>query len=850
VDQTPQAATVTPPVGALSTEHSTRRPAFFRTVANLGIQAAEALEHAHQLGVIHRDIKPANLMVDARGNLWITDFGLAHCQGAVELTMSGDLLGTLRYMSPEQALAQRVLVDQRTDIYSLGVTLYELLTLEPVFPGRDRQELLRQIAFEEPLPPRRLSKAIPVEMETILLKAIAKNPDERYATAQEVADDLRRFLEDKPIRAKRPNLWQRLRKWRRRHKTLVTAVSVVLLILLVAAAASSLVMWRAYKAETKAYEAEAQRRRRTQGSLKFAFNFLGGTYESLIHIQPGSDPESKKEQEALLKRALNFYKEFAEENADDPAVRVEVGRAYSFLARMYKTVGDYERAKQAFNQAFDLIEQAAAENQSDFNVQAFLGAAYFSLAGFLAEEGNLKEAVELDQRGIEILCQLPRDLLLARPQYRVWLASAYRALAMHFTDGGRWAEAIEYYQRSSDVTAELAREFPHDATFLQLQAKLHTDLGNVQRAVLDREVSKNSYLRAIKISSQLVKDFPEGFSGSDLVGSHYIHHAYFQAELALAHHNLACLLLERDDELPDAEKHFRQSVDLWSQADRRLRNMAEYKWWLGMAHNNLGSLLRDKGERKEASEHIKEAVRLLKPVVKNSPKAVKFRAELASSLFNLGDILEDEDCIQDAEKVYRDALRTCQDLLRDSPQVQQGRRPADCAFALAHVLMQTGRASEGKAICRQVIGLADVVHDLGLFNHLAWELSTCPDPELRDPVRAVELARKVVQEAPGDHDFWNTLGAAEYRAGNWNAALEAFGKSMQLVNGGDSGDLVFLAMIHWRLGDKEIAREFFNKAIAHMDQYRPQDKELRRFRAEAAALLGIKEQPAKEKAKL
>src|SRR5260370_10457505 len=101
--------------------------------------------------------------------LWITDFGLAHCQGAVELTMSGDLLGTLRYMSPEQALAQRVLVDQRTDIYSLGATLYELLTLEPAFPGTDRQELLRQVAFDAALPPRRLSHAIPAARATPVL---------------------------------------------------------------------------------------------------------------------------------------------------------------------------------------------------------------------------------------------------------------------------------------------------------------------------------------------------------------------------------------------------------------------------------------------------------------------------------------------------------------------------------------------------------------------------------------------------------------------------------------------------------------------------------------------------------
>src|SRR5205823_4191214 len=149
--------------------------------AHLGIQAAEALEHAHQQGVIHRDIKPANLLLDARGNVWITDFGLAHFQSA-GLTMSGDLMGTLRYMSPEQALAQRVVIDHRTDVYSLGATLYEMLTLEPVFAGRDRQELLRRIAFEEPKSPRRLSKSIPAELETIVLKAMEKNPADRYAT--------------------------------------------------------------------------------------------------------------------------------------------------------------------------------------------------------------------------------------------------------------------------------------------------------------------------------------------------------------------------------------------------------------------------------------------------------------------------------------------------------------------------------------------------------------------------------------------------------------------------------------------------------------------------------------------
>ncbi len=199
----------------LSSGSSIRSRAFFQAAARLGIQAAEALEYAHSLGVVHRDIKPANLLLDARGQLWVTDFGLAQVQaeGGLNLTLTGDVLGTLRYMSPEQALGRRTLVNHRTDLYSLGVTLYELLTLHPAIEGTDRQEILRRIAFEETPGLRRHNPEVPRELETIVLKAIAKEPEGRYTTAQELADDLKRFLEHKPILARRPSLVERAAKW-------------------------------------------------------------------------------------------------------------------------------------------------------------------------------------------------------------------------------------------------------------------------------------------------------------------------------------------------------------------------------------------------------------------------------------------------------------------------------------------------------------------------------------------------------------------------------------------------------------------------------------------------------------
>ncbi len=258
----------TPPLAALSTERSACDPAFFRTVAQLGIQAAEALEHAHQVGIIHRDVKPSNLLIDARGNLWVTDFGLAHCQSQAGLTMTGDLVGTLRYMSPERVLAKRVTVDHRADVYSLGATLYELLTLEPAFRGSDRQELLRQIAFEEPRAPRQINKTIPADLETIVLKAVEKNPTERYATAQELADDLKRFLNDEPIRAKRPTTVQRARKWARRHQPFVWTATVSLGVLLVMAVVGLSVSNAQIKAEQK--QTKEALNRETEAKVKLA----------------------------------------------------------------------------------------------------------------------------------------------------------------------------------------------------------------------------------------------------------------------------------------------------------------------------------------------------------------------------------------------------------------------------------------------------------------------------------------------------------------------------------------------------------------------------------------------------
>jgi serine/threonine protein kinase len=315
---------------SLSRERSAGRRRYYDWVAALGRQAALALEHAHQTGIVHRDVKPANLLLDERGQLWVADFGLAQVTGDAGLTVTGELLGTLRYASPEQVLARRGVVDHRSDVYSLGATLYELLTLRPIFDGRDRNELLRQIAHDEPRAPRSADPSVPAELETILLKAVGKEPAERYATAQEMADDLQRFLENKPILARRPGPAERLRKWARRHPSVVAAGAVVLLLWSAGSVVSTALIrdeQQRTRAEQRRAEAAYEGERRRAEEADARFQLARRSVDEMIRIseeeladRPGWEGPRKR----LLRSALAYYQEFIEQRQDDPVAQADL----------------------------------------------------------------------------------------------------------------------------------------------------------------------------------------------------------------------------------------------------------------------------------------------------------------------------------------------------------------------------------------------------------------------------------------------------------------------------------------------------------------------------------------------
>ncbi len=213
---------------------------YHREVARIGAQVADALEYAHRRGVFHRDIKPSNLLLDAVGNVWVTDFGLAKFAEGEDLSQSQEFVGTLRYMAPERFQG---ISDRRCDIYSLGASLYELLTLRPMFIGDDRLQLVDQILHEPPAPPRQHDGRIPRDLETIVLKALAKEPNDRFATADELAAELRRFLENRPIRSRPISAPERLWRSCKRNPVVAALTAVAAFLTLFVAIGASVTAW-------------------------------------------------------------------------------------------------------------------------------------------------------------------------------------------------------------------------------------------------------------------------------------------------------------------------------------------------------------------------------------------------------------------------------------------------------------------------------------------------------------------------------------------------------------------------------------------------------------------------------
>lgn len=379
---TPRPPDLAAPKGRLST-------GYFRCVARIGLQAASALHYAHAQGTLHRDVKPANLLLDARGFVWVTDFGLAKAIEEDAVSRTGDVVGTLRYMAPEQ-LSGRAGV--ASDVYALGLTLYELLVLRPAFSASDTKRLLGDIAEGRIERPRKLRPEIPRDLETIVLKAIAREPERRYASAGDLAEDLRLFLEDLPIRARPITPVGRLWRWARRNRALAAATGSAIALLVLLTVVASVGYWKT----TRAMEGELRERRRAEASSEIALRALDRIFEQFAprraaraasltfsaeeegeeatsessDLEVPIQPVLSREVAGLLENLLQFYGQLAAQEGEDAKLRKKIADANRRVGDIRQRLGYAEEAKAAYERALELYQSLRGVQPEDEELRA------------------------------------------------------------------------------------------------------------------------------------------------------------------------------------------------------------------------------------------------------------------------------------------------------------------------------------------------------------------------------------------------------------------------------------------------------------------------------------------------
>jgi len=413
--------------------HGEGGPPYWRQVAALGRQVAEALHYSHSQGTLHRDIKPGNLLVDAHGRVWVTDFGLAKALRSEDVTVTGEITGTLRYMAPEQLEGH---ADARSDVYSLGLTLFELLTFRPAFEETDRNSLFRRIAAGHPPPPRSLNPQAPRDIETIVLKATARDPGHRYASAEALAKDLQRFLDDQPIAARRASAFERLSRWCRRNKAVASlAGTTALLILLVAGVATV-----GYLSTRKALrEARASAELATDAIDRIFDRFsprsVVGSPGLMVDNVEGSsvdvrvEPVLSKEAAALLEDMLPFYERLARQVPDAVALRWKVAEANRRVGDIRQRLGQHDQAVAAYRHAIGLYQGLGQSPSDGASPRVEIAKTYNELGRLYQARDPMQQARDAHQNALAILEAAP-NRSAPTPEFQLELARTHYFLAI------------------------------------------------------------------------------------------------------------------------------------------------------------------------------------------------------------------------------------------------------------------------------------------------------------------------------------------------------------------------------------------------------------------------------------
>jgi serine/threonine protein kinase len=420
----------------------------FMRVARIGLEVAEAMDHADRQGVLHRDIKPSNLLLDTAGSVRITDFGLAKIADSEELTDTGDIVGTLHYMAPERFQGR---CDVKSDIYSLGLTLYDLVALRRAFEASDRQQLIEKVLHQEPERLNRLAPKVPRDLETIIHKAIARVPEQRYATAALLAEDLRRFLDGRPILARPVRLWERSWRWCRRNPRLA-AVSGALASTVLFASGAFLGLTYRHNLELRS---EIGRTQTKAAEVRRNYQQAGSTIEAMLHLldEPRFDgvPRLVDLRHDQRQVALAFYEGIrGSSDSGDSVVNMDTVRALGAVATLQLQLGQVKPAVEGLEKALGLIESLRPKQTDpieflslEVDILGKFGACCSELGQRKKAENTLRKAVEL---GKKLVDALPDDL----PK-REQLAMAYNMYANLMFVAHRYDDAMTYFHECTKI---------------------------------------------------------------------------------------------------------------------------------------------------------------------------------------------------------------------------------------------------------------------------------------------------------------------------------------------------------------------------------------------------------------
>ena len=610
-----------------------------RWVAGLGVQAANALHAAHEYGVLHRDVKPSNLLVDENGKLWITDFGLARCREASGLTQSGDILGTLRYMSPEQAAGKRGLVDQRTDVFSLGLTLYEAATLQHPFGDDELASFRRDRLHIKPL--RSWDRRIPADFETIVMKAIGTLPEERYATASDFADDLERFLSDEPIHARKPGLVTRAGKWAKRHRLAVVSAASAILVAFVALS-SALVLVAREKAKTEEHLVTAESH--LQDTRDVLDRFGSRLAEQLAAI-PGAEGVRLQ----LLEESLDYYLKFAQQAAGDPALEADVALAYSKIGELTARTGNREEAIGYHRQAKENLKRLLDKDANNVELARNLAVSFNNIGNLLYEMGQEQEALAACLEAIDIQTRL----LDRRPesvQLLADLAASYTNLGLVHRGQEATAEAAVEFSRAVSLQQQVVDASDDEDSLRQL-ALGYSNLASIHEAN-DPSAASRYYGQAIDLLKSLVEGQP-----LNLV---------YQSDLARTYNNVG-YLEARSKNWHQAETDYLDAIRIQEHLVASAPAVAAYRRDLAISQNNLGMTLTQLGEYDRAESLFRAAGRLQQQLLAVTPTDFQALKCLGGITNNIGILLQKQGRYAAACKAFDQAVRHQAQALEQSP---------------------------------------------------------------------------------------------------------------------------------------------------------------------------------------